>query len=293
MASGIPIDRGGVIEPLPGVYGASIRSRGFILERHEVPAGEFGDCEFRSHLVALETNPMPFRLTWKENGVERTVDTGPGHVFIRSQQFMRGLRTGGTQRCVALSIDPEAMELALPEPFTGRRVELAPIGIGCDAVVNHLFAALQAELDGDGSIQPLMLESLGKATAAYVASRFSANPPILPARRRGLDRERLTRVVEYMDAHLANDLSLEELAGIACLSSYHFGRMFKVSTGQSVHQFVLRGRIERSKALLAQEETSLAQVAAAVGFCGQSQFTTTFRRLMGLPPGAWQREFRI
>jgi AraC-like DNA-binding protein len=71
-----------------------------------------------------------------------------------------------------------------------------------------------------------------------------------------------------MDAHLANDLSLEEVVGIACLSSYHFSRMFKVSTGQSVHQSVLRRRMERSMALLAQRETSLAEVAA-VGFCGQ------------------------
>ncbi len=288
MVQSIPVYRGGVIEPLPGVRGASLRCRGFILERHEVPGGEFGDSEFRSHLVVLETNPIPFRLAWKENGLERTVDTGPGHVFIRSQQLMRDLRIGGTQQCVALSIDPEAMEMSLPEPFTGRSVELAPRGIGCDAVVNHLFAVLQAELESGGTMTSLMLESLGKATAVYVASHFSTNPPMLP-RRRGLDRERLARVIDYIDANLADDLSLEETAGVACLSSYHFGRMFKISTGQTVHQFVLRQRIERSKTLLAQKQMCLAQIAVAAGFSSQSQFTTTFRRLVGLAPGAWQR----
>lgn len=292
MAQGIRIYRGAAAEPLPGLCGASVCAGGFVLERHEVPPGELGDMEFRCHLVALERNPTPFRLTWKEDGMERNADTGPGHVFIRSQQPMRGLRTGGTQRCIALSIDPEAMELALPEPFSGRPVELVVKGIGCDVVANHLFAVLEEELDGDRGTRPLLLESLGKALAVYVASRFSANPPTLPSRCPGLDRKRLTRVLEYMDAHLASDLSLEELAGIACLSSYHFGRMFKASTGETVHHFVLRRRIDRSKAMLAQKECSLEEVAAAIGFGSQSQFTTTFRQLTGLPPGAWRRNLR-
>ena len=84
MAHGIPIHRSGVAEPLPGLCSASVRGRGFVLERREVPPGELGDCEFPSHLVALERNPAPFRLVWKENGVERRADTGPAHVFIRS-----------------------------------------------------------------------------------------------------------------------------------------------------------------------------------------------------------------
>lgn len=50
--------------------------------------------------------------------------------------------------------------------------------------------------------------------------------------------------------------------------------------------------IEKSKAMLAQKECSLAEVAAAVGFSGQSQFTTTFHRPMGLPPGEWRRSLR-
>lgn len=143
-----------------------------------------------------------------------------------------------------------------------------------------------------GGCGPLLLESIGKATAVYVASHFSANPPILLEQRRGLTRERLRHVIEYVDAHLSNELSLGELSGIACLNSYHFGRMFKVPTGQSVHQFILCRRIQRAKALLVKSGSSLAEVAAAVGFCGQSQFTTTFRRLMGVPPGLWRREYR-
>jgi AraC family transcriptional regulator len=273
---------------LGGACTDTARSHGFVLERHNVPAGEFGELAFRTHLVVVERSPEPFRLTWKDDGKKRTAESGPGYAFVRSQQLIRSLWIGGRQQCLALSIDADAMELALPEPFSGRAVELAPRAIGCDSIVNHLFAALEEEFDkGDGAMT-LLLDLLGKAIAVSVASRFAIHPPALAAGRRGLDSLRLERVIDYIECHLADDLALDELARIACLSSFHFSRMFKVSMGESVHQFVLRRRIVRSKHLLAQKRCNLREVAAAVGFHGQSQFTRTFRQLVGLTPRAWR-----
>jgi AraC family transcriptional regulator len=279
-------------DPLPGVCDSTARGRGFVLERREVPAGEIGDTQYPAHLVLVERSPRPYRLSWRYDGVRYWGDAVPGLTVIRSQQVVGGVWMGGPQDCVALSIEPDAMELSLPEPFTRRAVELPPSLIGCDPFVNHLLAAMETELDG-GWGSPLLIESLGKAVSVYVAGRFAANPFVIPTQRRGLDYARLKRVIEYIEAHVADDLSLEELSRIACLSSYHFGRMFKVSTGESVHRFVLRRRIERSKAMMARKELSLAEVAAGVGFCSQNQFSTMFRRVEGLPPGAWRRNISI
>ncbi len=273
---------------LPGTCKTATRSHGFVLERHDVPAGAFGELAFRTHLVVVERGPEHFRLTWKEDGRDRTAESGPGHAFIRSQQLIRKLWIGGRQQCLALSIDPDAMELALPEPFSARAVELAPIPIGRDPIVNHLFAALEAGLDNGDGATTLLLDMVGKAIAVSVASRFAVHPPKLPASRGGLDHRRLARVIDYIECHLADDLTLDELARIVYLSSFHFSRMFKASMGESVHKFVLRRRIAQSKRLLGQKRRTLPEIAAAVGFRSQSQFTKTFRRLVGLPPGAWR-----
>ncbi len=277
------------IGPLPGTCTVGTRWPGFCLESHEVPSGPLGDLEFSGHLIVLERNPAHFRLSWKENGIRRTTDSGAGHAFVRSQQLLHDLWIGGAQRCMALSIEASAMDLALPEPSSGRRVELVPAAIGCDPAVNHLFGILDAEIGANGSGQPLVLQHVASAMAVYVASRFSANPPILPKRRGALDRTRLNRVVEYIESRLDDGLSLDELAGVACLSSYHFCRSFKASTGQSVHHYVLSRRIERARALLKRNDLTLAEIAARAGFSSQSQFTTAFRRTIGLSPGVWRR----
>jgi AraC family transcriptional regulator len=291
VADSITIFRGSSPEILPGRLGTSALWPGFLLEWHEIPAGEYGDSEFHCHLVAVERSPLPYRLGWKEDGFKRTVSVQPGTAFVRSQQLLCSLRLGGTQRVLMLCIDPRALELALPEPFTGRPVELIPRPIGCDASVNYFMAALEAEAEAGAPGGELLLGSIGKTMALYLACRHATRPLVLPARRPGLSRDRLSRVLEYIHAHVAGDLSLDGLAEVACLSSYHFGRMFKVSTGQSVHQFVLSLRIDRSKTLLRRRDHSLAEVAAAAGFCDQSQFTTVFGRATGVTPGVWRREF--
>lgn len=169
--------------------------------------------------------------------------------------------------------------------FRLSRQEIPPAELGDLEFCGHLSSALETELDSATEVQPFVAESVGKALSAYVASRFSANPPKCG----GLDSLRLERITEYIRVHLSNGLSLEELASVACLSAFHLCRMFKISTGETLHQYVTRTRIERSKKLLMQNKFTVAEIAAAVGFGGQSQFTSAFRRFTGLPPGAWRR----
>jgi AraC family transcriptional regulator len=107
-----------------------------------------------------------------------------------------------------------------------------------------------------------------------------------PARKpRGLSARRLEAVLGYIREHLHAALTLRDLAAAAHLSPYHFARRFKESTGLSPHRYVIARRIERAKQLLrGDEELSLAQVAARVGFWDQGHFTRHFKRLVGVTP---------
>jgi len=276
---------------MPGCHGAGADREGFVLAQHKLPAGEHGDIGYDGHMVMLETGPQPYRISCNFNGAGRVFDFGPGTVAVRqAHDVTRTLRVSGAQRVIGLLVDPRAMELALPEPFEGRPVELVLSITTEDHVISRLLPAMVAGIESGAAGGELLFGSLARSVALYVASRYAVHRPVQSYKPQGLGRDRLSRVLEYIDAHLASDLSLDELAGVACLSSFHFGRMFKVSKGHSVHQFVLRKRMVRSMELLRTTEISLTEVAVATGFCSQSQFTTAFRRMTGTTPGAWRAQ---
>lgn len=99
---------------------------------------------------------------------------------------------------------------------------------------------------------------------------------------------RLRCVTEYIQENLETALALLDLANMLQMSVFHFVRSFKQSTGLPPHQYVLRKRIELAKSLLVHPELSIAEVALRCGFGSQSNFTTAFRRLTNVTPGAYR-----
>jgi AraC family transcriptional regulator len=114
-----------------------------------------------------------------------------------------------------------------------------------------------------------------------LSSRTEARPIVLAPLR-------LARVKEYLDTHLAGELRLAEIAAVAELSPFHFARAFKHEVGVPPHQYLMQRRVHRARELLAGTQKSLAEIALACGFAGQSHFTTAFKRHTGIPPGAWR-----
>ncbi|VIO73045.1 Transposon Tn10 TetD protein [Bradyrhizobium ivorense] len=111
-----------------------------------------------------------------------------------------------------------------------------------------------------------------------------------PSAKGRLDRRRLFRVLDYIDRHLEGDLTLDELASVACLSRFHFARAFKQSVGQSPHRYVIARRLERAEVLLTEGETSLVEIALSLRFSSQANFSRAFRQSTGMAPGQYRRE---
>jgi AraC family transcriptional regulator len=105
----------------------------------------------------------------------------------------------------------------------------------------------------------------------------------------GLDGTRVRRVLDYMAAHIEDDIGLDELARAACLSVFHFNRMFTQTMGMPPHRYLGRLRLERAKALLSSREMSISELALACCFSSQSNFTRAFRRTTGTTPMAYRR----
>lgn len=113
-----------------------------------------------------------------------------------------------------------------------------------------------------------------------------------PARRApsALPKWRLKRVVEYVDAHISEQITLADLASAAGMSRMYFASQFRVSTGMRPHDYVLRKRVEQAQHLLTTTSESLVQIALSVGFQTQAHFTTIFKKITGNTPLRWRRE---
>ncbi len=113
-----------------------------------------------------------------------------------------------------------------------------------------------------------------------------------PRTRHCLDNARLRRVLDYIAHHLDEEISVADLAKVACLSIFHFTRMFAASVGMPPHRYVSRQRLEHAMTLLACGKLPLSQIALACRFSSQASFTRAFRRAAGLTPGEYRRLFR-
>jgi AraC family transcriptional regulator len=137
----------------------------------------------------------------------------------------------------------------------------------------------------------IAITQAGEMLTTYLAARCSEYQPRALFIRGGLAPVVLRRVQEYVEAHLEQDLTIEDLAAVAGLSPYHFARAFKRSTGFGPYRYVLRRRTERAKRLLAAGKIPLSGVAQACGFGSQSHFSARFREVTGLTPSQFGRCF--
>jgi AraC family transcriptional regulator len=105
----------------------------------------------------------------------------------------------------------------------------------------------------------------------------------------GLFKAELGRLTDYVDAHLDERIAVAHLASLIGLSERHFARRFREATGQSVHAFVEQARLRRARALLAEPDLSIKQVAFALGFASPANFSDAFLRQSGERPAAFRR----
>jgi len=108
-------------------------------------------------------------------------------------------------------------------------------------------------------------------------------------RRRGLDRQALGRTLGYMRAHLDQRIGLPEMAAAACMSRFHFARLFRRTTGCSPMEYLQGLRLGTAARMLSEGRFAMGDIALATGFCDQSHFCRVFRRRTGMTPRQYAR----
>lgn len=135
---------------------------------------------------------------------------------------------------------------------------------------------------------PMAAETMAGDLVAHLGAALLARAAPEAPRTTELDRRRLRHVLDLVEADLAADLSVADLARSVGVSAPHFAHAFKAALGQPPHAFVLERRIARARDLLASSDLPLADIAYAVGFSSQSHMTTAFGKALGVTPGGYR-----
>jgi AraC family transcriptional regulator len=159
-----------------------------------------------------------------------------------------------------------------------------------DSRVAGLVGALNAERVAGFPSGQLFLDSLEQALALALVDGYAFCRPSLRSYRGGLSPAHLRKVTELVHAKMEEGLTLRDMAQSVELSISHFSQMFRRSTGETPHQFVLHQRVERAKEMLRAAEARVLDVAIACGFKTQQHFARVFRRLSGLSPTQYRHE---
>ncbi|MBD1824638.1 helix-turn-helix transcriptional regulator [Cyanobacteria bacterium FACHB-DQ100] len=178
----------------------------------------------------------------------------------------------------------DSIKLAQAVDEATDQTELLPQFALNDPLVYHIGLSLKTVLERDGNASRLYAESLSNALIVHLLQHYSAQRPLIRDYTNGLSQSRLRCVVDYIQAHLDQDLSLGELAAIAKMSPRYFLQLFKQSTGVTPHQFVIRARVARAKELLIAGRLPIAEVAKQVGFVDQSHLHRHCKKLLGITP---------
>ncbi|UYY58171.1 AraC family transcriptional regulator [Sphingomonas sp. S2-65] len=161
-----------------------------------------------------------------------------------------------------------------------------------DSLIREIGMTLLNELRAPTAAGRVLAESLALSLTTRLVQSYSETGIDRLTRletRHGLDDRRLRRVLDYMAAHLDAELGIEDLAAVACLSQFHFIRMFHNRVGTTPGRHLARMRLEHAKALLASGHASLYEVALSCCFSSQANFTRAFRRATGTTPQKYRR----
>lgn len=243
------------------------------------------------HYVAIHLGGPKF-VKRRHDGPSVSTNVEVGSITVVPAGTAFSWKTDGPIDFAHLYLAPEMIDRLVREEFDcePRVVEL----IDCVArnawLLGALLQAMLHEIERPAFASRLALDTLLQCFVVHLLRESSTMRDSHRNVRHALAPHRLRRVRDFIQANLAADLRLAELATVACSSPYHFSRAFRLTTGLSPYRYLIHQRIERGKALLCDDSLSIADAAKQCGFRSTRQFATMFKQICGVSPARFRRE---
>ncbi len=252
---------------------------------------EFSDPVIDELVISTPLAAAPCSYDWNMGSGWSGGRSQTGDLIVVPPNVDSRWRVGGPRRLAILAV-PSALIRELLGPDCPRNLSTAFEPIAGSSAHDPFVGASLDRLWSLGAADEPMNRMLADSTVLALVCQLlvlakAAAPTPGPA---ALSAREWKRLCAYVDAHLHQDMELVDLAEETGWSVRHFSRMFRQSTGQTPHKWILRKRVDRAKELLRTRKLPLAEIALTCGFADQSHFTTSFRKMTGATPLRWQRE---
>jgi len=243
-------------------------------------------------LIYHVSTPTEVRRKIEGQSFEKAL-IGPRRFCLTPGESVTQWQHSGNPEILQVYLRKSTFENAITEMYGGDGgiAEIVPRFAMLDPLLEQLAIAILAALRDGTAEDGLYIETMAQMIAVHLAKAHSTNSRpqrVVPID--GLSRQRIRRVLDYIEAHLDGDLSLEAMAAEIELSPFYLSRVFKAELGQSPHQYVLARRVELAKELLRNSDQAIADVALAAGFSSQSHLSNWFLRTVGVSPAMYRRQ---
>jgi AraC family transcriptional regulator len=213
---------------------------------------------------------------------------GAGEVIVCNRGIDEFVRWKSEIQILKVDLPDEAFR-AIAEEAGAEAVEIRSSTKFQDKRVDALILAIQSEEEAGRLSGRLYMDSIAQALAATLVQLRGNLKRNLPQYHCGLTPTQLSRVKHLVYGRIDQEVSLQEMAGAAGLSASYFNQMFRRSTGQAAHQFVLNARVEHAKDLLKSRQLRMIDVAISCGFQTSQHFARVFRSVCAVTPTEYRR----
>lgn len=220
---------------------------------------------------------------------------GPGYhnqFFIVPAGVPSEFIWNGHDEAIAFGLTPQSLyQTALQaECINPNNIELKPILIAEDEQIVRIAYSLLHEIYAGGEGGRLYSESLLTCLNIHLLRHYCTFQAKLKGYQQGLSKRKLKRAIDYIQAHLTEEIRLNDIAQRLNMGSYYFSRLFQRSTGLPPYQYVLRERVELAKRRLRDSEDSISDIALDCGFSSSSQLSRHFRKFVGTTASQYRQQ---
>jgi AraC family transcriptional regulator len=216
----------------------------------------------------------------------------PGTVNLSPANFHASWEADGSSQAVVVFVRDSLLSRVILENWgiDPRNIEILPQFLVRDPVIESIVRQLVIEARNGSPSGLLYAESACEFLAYHLIQRHSTLSKSPRQSLGGLPGHRLRVVKNYIEENLGNQITLHELAGLACVSVRHFERAFRQSLGLPPHRYVLERRVSAARdLLLTHPNLAIDEIARKLGFSSSSHLSAAFSRRMGCSPAAFRR----